>query len=81
MSNTDKRLRTEDVYPGPRRSAIESLDLVIEGYEEAMNAAIDVQQWDKASEAQEWLKMYRAERATLFTCSIHEIEDGGKDGG
>lgn len=71
-------LRTSDVYPGPRRTAIETLDRLVWAYEEGLNLSIDAEDWEGATVSLEWLKIYRAERAQLFTCSIHEI-DGAKD--
>lgn len=72
-------LKTQDVYPGPRRSAIDTLDYVILAHEQAMNQALDLQDYVAASAAQLLLKEYRTRRETLFTCSIHEIE-GAYDG-
>ncbi len=68
-----KRLRTEDVYPGPRRSAIEEVDLSIAMREADMNLAIDSGDWVGASKYRAELANDRAFREVLFTCSIHDI--------
>lgn len=75
---TMTELRTSDVYPGPRRSAIDVLDGLIEVYEATMNLAIDAGDWVSATSAQNELKTFRLERKELFKCSIHDI-DGAKD--
>lgn len=75
---TMTELRTSDVYPGPRRTAIEVLDGLVEVYEETLNLAIDAEDWAGAVIARHELKAFRAERELLFNCSIHEI-DGARE--
>lgn len=65
---------TRDVYPGPRRSAIDALDYVILAHEQVMNQALDLHDYLSASAAQLLLKDCREKREALFTCSIHEID-------
>jgi len=76
---SDTTYRTSDVYPGPRRVAIEELDRLISGYEESMNAALESGDLVRAHWNQQQLKGRRVERDELFTCSIHSVK-GAYDG-
>lgn len=72
MSDTARR--SEDVYPGPRRKAIDAVDANIKTHEDAMNVALDMGDYMLARSHQQWVASYRLGRDSLFTCSIHEID-------
>lgn len=69
----DYYLRTDSVGPGPRRDAIEKLDVNIAIAERDLNRSIEGRLWQSAIYARNALKALREQRAYLFTCSIHTI--------
>lgn len=70
---TETFIRTEDLYSGPRRKAVEKLDREIHVFTEMLNLGIDNEDWELAYEAVQSLKALQAERHETIHTSIHNI--------
>lgn len=69
----ERFVRTEDVYHGPRREAVEAVDRDIDLAEFGMNLSLDMRDYKTAYTAQQELKTLRLKRHFILTGSIHDV--------
>lgn len=75
VTMTDERYtRTQDVSPGPRRTAVEKADRELEVSTWKMDLALDTRDWVGASEALCEVKTARAMRQRAIDCYVLDLE-------